>query len=333
MQEDGRRRRRPAWRADWAGPAPRRGGRDRDGRRGAALPARAWCSGEQRRGGEERQEVVDQAVGDQRRGDAGRMGAVGQGQQQHGLEHAEPGRDVADHAGDAGAVNRPAKAEEAQPRSAAAGPTASARPSDQSTAASSELGRGHRRARPGEATSRARPRAGEKPGRPGRRGPAAAAEADAEAARGGCRRGRAGPPISVGATRHPMASMAATPTHKVRLLKATTPAISRRTQAPAGIEAVADGTAGQERQAHGMAEGVADEAGEGALPQRQLVPDMMQRQRIVERQHGIAQRGGKDGEEQLRAGQRAHRVGDLGEACRPRARGGSPRPRPGTGPA
>ncbi len=70
--------------------------------------------GEQQRRDQERQQVVDQPIGDQRGGDARGMGAVGQRQQQHRLEHAEPGRDVADHAGDAGRGVDAGEGEEAQ---------------------------------------------------------------------------------------------------------------------------------------------------------------------------------------------------------------------------
>ena len=70
--------------------------------------------GKQQRRDEERQQIVDQPIGDQRAGDARGMGAIGQRQQQHRLEHAEPGRDVADHAGDAGCREDTGEGEEAQ---------------------------------------------------------------------------------------------------------------------------------------------------------------------------------------------------------------------------
>ena len=70
--------------------------------------------GEQQRRDEEWQQIVDQPIGDQRAGDARGMGALGQRQQQHRLEHAEPGRDVADHAGDAGRREDTGEGEEAQ---------------------------------------------------------------------------------------------------------------------------------------------------------------------------------------------------------------------------
>jgi hypothetical protein len=54
------------------------------------------------------------------------------------------------------------------------------------------------------------------------------------------------------------------------------------TQTPGAVEPVADRTSGQQGQAHGVAEGIANEAGERALPQRQRLGDVAQGQRIVE---------------------------------------------------
>ena len=81
-------------------------------------------------------------------------------------------------------------------------------------------------------------------------------------------------------------------------MKATIAGDLAGTQAPGGVEAVADGAAGQQRQAHGVAEGVADEAGQGTLPQRQRLADVAQGQGIVERQHGVAEGAGEHGQGQ-----------------------------------
>ena len=76
------------------------------------------------------------------------------------------------------------------------------------------------------------------------------------------------------------------------------PADFAGTQAPGGVEAVANGTAAQQRQTHGVAEGVADEAGQGSLPQRQRLADVAQGQGIVEGQHRVAEGAGEHGQSQ-----------------------------------
>ena len=61
-------------------------------------------------------------------------------------------------------------------------------------------------------------------------------------------------------------------------------------QAPGGVEPEAHGPAGHQRHAHGMAERVADERGQGTAPQGSGLPEMAQRQRVVERQEQVAER-------------------------------------------
>ena len=64
-------------------------------------PAAAWCQRESQGRDQERQQIVDQPVDDEAGGHARQMRALGHGDEQHRLEHAEAGRHVADNAGDA----------------------------------------------------------------------------------------------------------------------------------------------------------------------------------------------------------------------------------------
>ena len=254
---------------------------------------------------DQRQEVVDQAVGDQRRSDRCRFAGLGHREQQHRLEDADAARHVAEHAAESGEREQADERQEAerQPGGQQDVEDRGGRgPVDQRQR---DLGDGDRRPRQAclPAANRDRPppeRGREEIGRD---------HADQESADRDHRRrrqmqDRRDPVRLAQAGERQDGAEAEEARHRV---EGEDDADVERRQAPDRVQAKAHRAAAEPAEAQIVAEGVARERGERRAPVGQAFAEVMQRQPVVEREGGVAEGGGEDG-----AGNRAER--DLAQA-------------------